>query len=521
MSARPDYVLLLGLFAVGASLALSAGALSAPSGEPQLVHRFLDIRISPDGTRVASVEGDAPPGGSYPDVRELVIRRAADAVAVRVALPCGAVPQCWPGSPAWTPDGRHLSFTVRTPESHSYALYSVAADGGEPTKLLEFHGTLTDLKYAPDGTLAMLAIENARKEVGATEAGAPVAGDLAAAPAEQRIATLAGTTLHWASPPDLFVYEYDWRPGQAGFVGTAAPGDGDNNWWTAKLYAFAPQDGAAHVLYTPATAQQQLAEPRVSPDGRTVSFIAGLMSDFGSTGGEVYSLALESDAVHILTPGIKATATALEWNCDGALLVRLLASDRSQIVSLGPGRAAVQPQVLWTGMDTQGGKDAGGSVACPSGTHALAHESFTAAPEIAVGPVGQWRDLTRVNRGLKLLAEVRSITWSNDGFSVQGWLLLPPGRAGKVPLITIVHGGPAAATVPHFDGPGLHSRMLQRGWALFLPNPRGSFGQGERFTTANVRDFGYGDLRDILAGIDATERAAPVDEARLGLTGHS
>jgi dipeptidyl aminopeptidase/acylaminoacyl peptidase len=65
------------------------------------------------------------------------------------------------------------------------------------------------------------------------------------------------------------------------------------------------------------------------------------------------------------------------------------------------------------------------------------------------------------------------------------------------------------------------STLLDKGYAIFLPNPRGSFGQGERFTRANVRDFGHGDLADILAGIDAAERAAPIDEARLGLTGGS
>ena len=60
-----------------------------------------------------------------------------------------------------------------------------------------------------------------------------------------------------------------------------------------------------------------------------------------------------------------------------------------------------------------------------------------------------------------------------------------------------------------------------RGYALFFPNPRGSFGQGEAFTQANVRDFGYGDLRDILAGIDAVKKEAPIDDARLGITGGS
>jgi dipeptidyl aminopeptidase/acylaminoacyl peptidase len=56
---------------------------------------------------------------------------------------------------------------------------------------------------------------------------------------------------------------------------------------------------------------------------------------------------------------------------------------------------------------------------------------------------------------------------------------------------------------------------------VFYPNPRGSFGQGERFTAANVRDFGHGDLRDILAGIDAAAKAVPIDEARLGIMGGS
>jgi dipeptidyl aminopeptidase/acylaminoacyl peptidase len=56
---------------------------------------------------------------------------------------------------------------------------------------------------------------------------------------------------------------------------------------------------------------------------------------------------------------------------------------------------------------------------------------------------------------------------------------------------------------------------------MFLPNPRGSYGQGEAFTRANIRDFGGGDLKDILAGIDAAERVAPIDDNRLGLMGYS
>ena len=59
------------------------------------------------------------------------------------------------------------------------------------------------------------------------------------------------------------------------------------------------------------------------------------------------------------------------------------------------------------------------------------------------------------------------------------------------------------------------------GYFVFKPNPRGSFGQGEAFTRANVKDFGYGDFCDILAGVDEARRVAPIDPARLGLTGWS
>jgi dipeptidyl aminopeptidase/acylaminoacyl peptidase len=41
-----------------------------------------------------------------------------------------------------------------------------------------------------------------------------------------------------------------------------------------------------------------------------------------------------------------------------------------------------------------------------------------------------------------------------------------------VPPLTTVHGGPAAASVPSFKGPGLQRMLLERGYALFLPNPR-------------------------------------------------
>jgi dipeptidyl aminopeptidase/acylaminoacyl peptidase len=511
-------ILAVTLVCIGAGHAAPA-AESAPT--ERLVHRYQSVEISPDGQLVAAVEGDSARSGGAPTLRDLVIRQVRTGAAVTIAMPCGRVPQCWPGSPSWSPDAKHLSFTLRTPGSHARSLYTVASDGSGLAKLLDFGGTIEDLRYLPDGRLAMLATQNATKEVGATQAGAPIAGDLDAAPPEQRIAILDQGVMRWVSPPDLYVYEYDWRAGGKGFVATASPGDGDNNWWIAKLYLFSESGAGARVIYSPADIREQLALPRVSRDGSMVAFIAGIMSDFGSTGGDVYAMAVEGGAPLNLTPDMHASATALAWRCDGRLQAELLAGDKTQFVDLGAGRKAAPARVLWSGEESLGDRSRGISTACPSGVTADAHESFTEPPEIEIGTIGHWRNLTAINSGMSLPAQVQSVWWKSDGFDVQGWLLLPAHAQQKMPMITTVHGGPAAAATPSFSGPGITTALLEAGYALFRPNPRGSYGQGERFTRANVRDFGHGDLRDILGGIDAAARVAPIDTTRLGLSGGS
>jgi hypothetical protein len=122
--------LLAGIVKAGGAVAETAGTSTG-----RLVHRYLQVVIAPKGDFVASVEGDSPPGGYYPELRDLIIRRTADGAQTHVALSCGRVPQCWPSSPAWSPDGRHLSFALRTPGSHAYAVYDVAPDGTHLTRL--------------------------------------------------------------------------------------------------------------------------------------------------------------------------------------------------------------------------------------------------------------------------------------------------------------------------------------------------------------------------------------------------
>ncbi|MBE7212263.1 MAG: S9 family peptidase [Gluconacetobacter diazotrophicus] len=190
-----------------------------------------------------------------------------------------------------------------------------------------------------------------------------------------------------------------------------------------------------------------------------------------------------------------------------------------------PGR------VLWQAPKSISGPGRGLGISCGAGRAAAVKQSFTAAPELqtadASGSTLSWTPLTRSNAGHTVPVTVRSITWRSDQYEVQGWLLSPAGaptdtNGPKGPMITGVHGGPAAANQPRFlSDRGADLALLRAGYRVFLPNPRGSFGQGEAFTQGNVRDFGHGDLRDILAGIDAVEKVAPVDDNRLGITGYS
>jgi dipeptidyl aminopeptidase/acylaminoacyl peptidase len=70
---------------------------------------------------------------------------------------------------------------------------------------------------------------------------------------EQRLALVnaAGGELRQISPPDMYVYEYDWSPDGRRFVVTAAHGNGDDNWYVAQLYTVSTNGGEMKSIYKP------------------------------------------------------------------------------------------------------------------------------------------------------------------------------------------------------------------------------------------------------------------------------
>jgi dipeptidyl aminopeptidase/acylaminoacyl peptidase len=503
-----------------AGLASTVPALGAPAEHH--LHSFASVALSPDGSIVADVEAVDQPGSTAPAVGTLLLRPLVGGAPHAISCP-GTTP-CRISAPTWSPDGRRLAYLVRDPKAGTTSVWTVNADGsGAKPWLSDFAGILNAPRWSADGSvLALLATANAHKEIGATQAGAAMTGEISAdLDADvQRIALLGGDAhLRFVSPAKLFVYEYDWTPDGHGFAATGAYGNGDDDWWVARLYAIGV-GGDAHEILEPTF---QMNAPRVSPDGKTVAFIGGLMSDFGSVGGDIYTMPLAGGAATDVTPGIAASVNSLAWRADGTLTFTALVDDRSALEMLDPASGATK--TLWSAPESIAANDVMRISLSRDQSHgALIHQDFEHPPEIEAGPVGHFANLTHDNEGIPALTQARSISWTNEGYHVQGWLLAPltPGSIGKKsPMIVVVHGGPSAAATPFFVSSGQTADLLAHGYFVFEPNPRGSYGQGEKFASANVKDFGYGDLRDILSGVDAVEKVAPVDDARLGLTGFS
>ncbi len=249
------------------------------------------------------------------------------------------------------------------------------------------------------------------------------------------------------------------------------------------------------------------------------------MSDQGSTGGDVWVVdahpgARPSQPVDV-TPGIDGTPCYEGWFGNQEMGFVEDRRGHTLFVAWDPDAKAPEPHgVLDLGEATVSGgplKDAV-SVA-KTGTAAFVKSSFDAPPEVWIESNGEFHQLTHINTDAKPAARTVSLEWDNEGFHVQGWLTFPKDfdPAKKYPMIVQVHGGPSSSVGSRWGS----ADWSEQGYFEFQPNPRGSFGQGEAFTEANRKDFGYGDLRDILKGMDTIEARYPVDKNREGLTGWS
>jgi dipeptidyl aminopeptidase/acylaminoacyl peptidase len=119
-----------------------------------------------------------------------------------------------------------------------------------------------------------------------------------------------------------------------------------------------------------------------------------------------------------------------------------------------------------------------------------------------------------------LVFSVRSF----DGTQVQAWLMRPvdyrPSSGQRHPLVLSVHGGPHGAYGYGFNAE--FQTYAARGYAVLYMNPRGSTGYGQKFSDGTFREWGGGDYRDLMAGVDeALAKNSWIDSERMGVVGGS
>ncbi|PYI87340.1 MAG: hypothetical protein DMF03_13660, partial [Verrucomicrobia bacterium] len=394
-----------------------------------------DIALSPDGTRVAWVQSTAATTSQQTCVRGT----SGNAPATMVNI--GSTGERVDSDPAWSPDSKTLALFSAASEKGQKQLWTVNADASDPKKLTNLAGYAARPRWSRDGKeIAFLYIEGA--EGGGPLMAAPsVTGIVDTAIHNQRIAVLDVATrqFHQVSPPNLHIYDFDWSPDDKTFVATAAPGPGDNNWWIAQIYSIDIAKGSATSIYKPSF---QVAVPRWSPDGKSIAFIEGLMSDEGFHGGDLLTVSASGHDVVSRTQGRKSSVSSLFWPTPDRILFTEYVGGGTAISELTLANNSVR--TIWKGAESLHafGNFPDFALSKDGKVAAAVRSTYEMPPEVWAGSIGDWRQLTANNSAqTHAWGKAENLEWTNDGLSIQGWLL-PPAKVEsdkKYPMVVLIH----------------------------------------------------------------------------------
>jgi dipeptidyl aminopeptidase/acylaminoacyl peptidase len=482
------------------------------------------VALSPDGARLA---WSLPSGGGT----VLHVSEVADSKHDITVAPGSASGGCSSNAPVWSPDGGTLAFSAvcNRPGDTSGGfpqaqIYLWSRKTGGVRQLTHLTGGLSNLAWSFDSkSLIFLFIENATRDPGYGDAAKPLAGVIDQDGLEvSRIYQADAATGQGAfvTPATLHVYEFGLASGSRTIVFLAAPPPGEESWPLSLLYTVEAPEGSAavvpaqpHVLVDPRNIAGslhgiQMAIPRLSPDGKRVAFLCGLMTDPMIYGGDlcVADVHLSVGGVTPVdaTPGLKATVQYEQWLANDTVNFVENRNGHTVLVNWNVDTHQPEPngildlgEVTVYGGGPQG--PAGPAVADISyaparRTIAFGMQGHSTPPEVYTVRNGTLTQFTHLNDGAQPPTHTISVEWENEGFHVQGWLSFPANYDPKktYPLLVQAHGGPEWSIGSRWDGDtwrGISPFWPGMGYFLFLPNPRGSYGQGEAFTLANRRHW--------------------------------
>ena len=415
-------------------------------------------------------------------------------------------------SPSFSPDGQWLAFT--SSRSGKNQIWVIALAGGEARQLTDAKAGVGTYLWSPDGTAIAFVMrdppteeeeqaEKEKRDVILVDQNFKY-GHLYTVPFEA-VATEPAEALR-VTEGDFHVTGFDWSPDGTRLV-FAHQADPRIN--TGRLsgdisVVTASGDGEVRpMVHGPGVE----SGPHWSPDGSLVAY--------ASTGDQPEPIGLAD--LYVVDPTTGDSRRLAETPNRNAFIVGWSADSReiflNEVLRTTRHVVAVPADGGDVRQVTEGEGVVGAVALAPeAGQLALTWETPDQPSEVHVSSLASFGPsrLSSVNQDVPRppMGRTELLSWTApDGTPVDGLLTYPVGwEAGtRVPLILNVHGGPAGVFSQSFTGsPSIYmiQYFAQEGFAVLRPNPRGSTGYGKEFRYANFMDWGYGDLSDLLAGVD-------------------
>ncbi|MGB7372583.1 S9 family peptidase [Pontixanthobacter sp.] len=503
-----------------ASIAATATARPMTPEDVAKIESVGAIAVSPDGSRVAYTTASLPDVTVGEDngstMQQLNI--AYGPGTARAFLPADVSP----GGVSFSPDGRMVTF-VWADEDEDRAVWGVPVDGGAPMKLAEVSDTnVRSYSFSPDGSTVYMLVgpgedkqRDTQRKAGFDSVvyeeeanlnrvfAAAVGGNIDKDPRE---ITLPGYVSSFTVAPN----------GRTAVIETAPTPQVDDSYTSKRVNILDLATGAVSaVVATPG----KIEDFEISADSSMMSLIAGVdKNDPAAT--TIHFVDMGTGAFTALNAGAAEAAIDAEFVSDGRLAVvvhkgassylRFYNSDGSQESEMSMGDLAV------TGIDA-------------GGERIVVRASTARHPsELYAWENNTWQRWTTHNPWLSEITFGKQsvVTYTaRDGQEVEGVLIEPVGGApaGGAPLIMNVHGGPEAhesnGWVTAYSKPG--QVAAGQGYAVFLPNYRGSTGYGVDFAKQHQNDYAGKEFNDIVDAKRHLVAQGIADADRTGITGGS